>query len=107
MNRLSAGGWWRRNWAGVSPMVTRQCLLSHSRAGGHWRASLGQNVDGTADGPLYDLPDWEFADGRSAPVSAKRKSVIRRRKIVTQRIKQLREEVMEIEKEEWSRGVRK
>ncbi|XP_060679450.1 39S ribosomal protein L52, mitochondrial [Hemiscyllium ocellatum] len=36
-------------------------------AGSAWRLSLGQARSGTEYGPVTDLPDWSFADGRPSP----------------------------------------
>ncbi|XP_004079883.1 39S ribosomal protein L52, mitochondrial [Oryzias latipes] len=37
------------------------------RAGEKWRKEHGLSRSGTEYGPLTDLPDWSFADGRPAP----------------------------------------
>ena len=38
-------------------MLNRTC-------GGDWRESIGLNRDPNKEGPLYDIPDWDYADGR-------------------------------------------
>ena len=53
--------------------------LSQSRAGETWRLSLGASRCGNEDGPLHDLPDWRFADGRSAPITPSQAKWIRKR----------------------------
>ncbi|XP_060886958.1 39S ribosomal protein L52, mitochondrial [Labrus mixtus] len=37
------------------------------RAGDKWRKEHGLSRTGSEYGPLTDLPDWSFADGRPAP----------------------------------------
>nr|XP_016852941.1 PREDICTED: 39S ribosomal protein L52, mitochondrial [Anolis carolinensis] len=37
------------------------------QAGGAWRVRQGFPVNPSEYGPLTDLPDWSFADGRPAP----------------------------------------
>ncbi|XP_008281589.1 large ribosomal subunit protein mL52 [Stegastes partitus] len=37
------------------------------QAGQKWRTEHGLARSGTEYGPLTDLPDWSFADGRPAP----------------------------------------
>ncbi|XP_072232409.1 large ribosomal subunit protein mL52 [Leuresthes tenuis] len=37
------------------------------QAGGQWRKEHGLARSGTEYGPMTDLPDWSFADGRPAP----------------------------------------
>nr|XP_020496026.1 39S ribosomal protein L52, mitochondrial isoform X2 [Labrus bergylta] len=37
------------------------------RAGDKWRKENGLSRTGSEYGPLTDLPDWSFADGRPAP----------------------------------------
>ncbi|XP_042332361.1 39S ribosomal protein L52, mitochondrial [Sceloporus undulatus] len=37
------------------------------QAGGKWRVRQGLPVNSSQFGPLTDLPDWSFADGRPAP----------------------------------------
>jgi len=32
--------------------------------GGDWRENLGLERNPSKDGPLYDIPDWSYADGR-------------------------------------------
>ncbi|EGG22897.1 hypothetical protein DFA_05027 [Cavenderia fasciculata] len=39
------------------------------RAGENYRLMTGQERSGNAAGPLHDLPDFHFADGRPAPVT--------------------------------------
>ncbi|KAM6949099.1 large ribosomal subunit protein mL52 [Aplochiton taeniatus] len=38
-----------------------------ARAGLKWRMENGLSRTGSEYGPLTDLPDWSFADGRPAP----------------------------------------
>ncbi|KAJ8344686.1 hypothetical protein SKAU_G00288790 [Synaphobranchus kaupii] len=62
--------------ASVRPLCCtgfRQCLSRAfsftvgTRAGKKWRAENNLARSGTEYGPLTDLPDWSFADGRQAP----------------------------------------
>ncbi|XP_067436355.1 39S ribosomal protein L52, mitochondrial [Thunnus thynnus] len=46
------------------------------QAGEKWRKEHGLARSGTEYGPLTDLPDWSFADGRPAPPM---KGMLRRR----------------------------
>ncbi|XP_051836395.1 39S ribosomal protein L52, mitochondrial [Antechinus flavipes] len=50
-------------WLGV-----RQLHLSVAgRAGGAWRIQKGLAASPSGYGPLTELPDWSYADGRCAP----------------------------------------
>ncbi|XP_009080800.1 PREDICTED: 39S ribosomal protein L52, mitochondrial, partial [Acanthisitta chloris] len=35
---------------------------------GRWRESKGLSPDSSGPGPLRDLPDWSFVDGRPSPL---------------------------------------
>nr|XP_055055518.1 39S ribosomal protein L52, mitochondrial [Misgurnus anguillicaudatus] len=48
-----------------------------TRAGKKWRIENGLACSGSEYGPLTDLPDWSYADGRPAPAL---KGQIRRQK---------------------------
>ncbi|XP_018601944.1 39S ribosomal protein L52, mitochondrial-like isoform X2 [Scleropages formosus] len=52
-----------------------QSIVSH--AGSKWRLEHGLARSGSEYGPLTDLPDWSFADGRPAPLM---KGQLRRQK---------------------------
>ncbi|CAL8377194.1 unnamed protein product [Gadus morhua 'NCC'] len=41
---------------------------STNQAGKKWRTEHGLAPSGTEYGPLTDLPDWSYADGRPAPL---------------------------------------
>uniref|UniRef100_A0A8C4QVH5 Large ribosomal subunit protein mL52 n=1 Tax=Eptatretus burgeri TaxID=7764 RepID=A0A8C4QVH5_EPTBU len=45
-------------------------------AGSEWRVKHGLAENNSVYGPLTDLPDWSFADGRPAPIQ---KGIARRR----------------------------
>ncbi|XP_070786176.1 large ribosomal subunit protein mL52 [Enoplosus armatus] len=63
------------------------------QAGEKWRKQHGLSRSGTEYGPLTDLPDWSFADGRAAPPM---KGQIRRkqeREVLARRIVMLNSEV--------------
>ncbi|XP_005882322.1 PREDICTED: 39S ribosomal protein L52, mitochondrial isoform X1 [Myotis brandtii] len=38
-----------------------------ARAGGQWRLQQGMAANPSGYGPLTELPDWSYADGRPAP----------------------------------------
>ncbi|XP_074555244.1 large ribosomal subunit protein mL52 [Halichoeres trimaculatus] len=63
------------------------------QAGNKWRQEHGLSRTGSEYGPLTDLPDWSFADGRPAPPL---KGQIRRkqeREVIARRIVMLNSEV--------------
>ncbi|KAM7366350.1 hypothetical protein PAMP_015798 [Pampus punctatissimus] len=63
------------------------------QAGELWRKEHGLARSGTEYGPLTDLPDWSFADGRPAPPL---KGMLRRRQereVLARRIVMLSSEV--------------
>ncbi|XP_033096276.1 39S ribosomal protein L52, mitochondrial-like [Anneissia japonica] len=63
-------------------------------AGRAWRESQGHARTGTEYGPLTDLPDWSFADGRPAPDN---RSIIDRRETqrkIAERVNMLAKEMM-------------
>ncbi|XP_044518218.1 39S ribosomal protein L52, mitochondrial [Gracilinanus agilis] len=47
--------------------VRRLHLSVAGRAGGAWRTEQGLAASPSGYGPLTELPDWSYADGRSAP----------------------------------------
>ncbi|XP_068953915.1 large ribosomal subunit protein mL52 isoform X2 [Petaurus breviceps papuanus] len=47
--------------------VRRLHLSIASRAGGAWRLQQGLAAGPSGYGPLTELPDWSYADGRCAP----------------------------------------
>ncbi|XP_028649481.1 39S ribosomal protein L52, mitochondrial [Erpetoichthys calabaricus] len=51
----------------TSCRVQNVCLQAALLAGSKWRIEHGFARSGTEYGPLTDLPDWSFADGRPAP----------------------------------------
>ncbi|XP_056318776.1 39S ribosomal protein L52, mitochondrial [Danio aesculapii] len=66
----------------VCAAVSRQSVRAFSstcvtHAGIKWRLENGLPRGGSEYGPLTDLPDWSFADGRPAPLL---KGQIRRQK---------------------------
>ncbi|XP_013394903.1 39S ribosomal protein L52, mitochondrial [Lingula anatina] len=60
--------------------------------GGKWREKQGLDGDYNTDGPLKNLPDWSFADGRPAPLSG---TQVRKR----MKERKLAERVVELYKE--------
>ncbi|XP_061664755.1 39S ribosomal protein L52, mitochondrial [Syngnathoides biaculeatus] len=55
----------------------RLSTTTGAQAGEKWRKEHGLARSGTEYGPLTDLPDWSFADGRPAPPM---KGTLRRRR---------------------------
>ncbi|XP_055471618.1 39S ribosomal protein L52, mitochondrial isoform X1 [Psammomys obesus] len=62
-----------------------------ARAGGQWRLQQGLAANPSGYGPLTELPDWSFADGRPAPPmkgqlrrKAQREKLARRVVLLTQ-----------------------
>jgi len=53
--------------------------------------------------PLYDTPDWEYSDGRPAPVSARRQRRLQWAIDAEERIERLRQEMIELEQSEAAR----
>nr|XP_017203681.2 39S ribosomal protein L52, mitochondrial isoform X4 [Oryctolagus cuniculus] len=47
--------------------VRRLHCSALARAGGQWRLQQGRAANPSDYGPLTELPDWSFADGRPAP----------------------------------------
>uniref|UniRef100_UPI00398F85C7 large ribosomal subunit protein mL52 n=1 Tax=Pristiophorus japonicus TaxID=55135 RepID=UPI00398F85C7 len=69
-------GVWRVLCVPLVPGARSLSCAAVCRAGSQWRLGLGMAKSGTEYGPLTDLPDWSFADGRPAP---RLKGQIRRR----------------------------
>jgi len=61
-----------RAWTQRATIFTAGPLL----AGGKWRLEQGLGKCGNEYGPLVDIPDWSYADGRPAPLGP---SEVRRR----------------------------
>ncbi|XP_007536850.1 large ribosomal subunit protein mL52 isoform X1 [Erinaceus europaeus] len=47
--------------------VRRLHCSTAARAGGPWRLKQGLAANSSGYGPLTELPDWSYADGRPAP----------------------------------------
>ncbi|KAM9827888.1 large ribosomal subunit protein mL52 [Neosynchiropus ocellatus] len=60
-------------WRQSSRQLSSTCSL---QGGQSWRKDHGLPRSGSEYGPLTDLPDWSFADGRPAPPM---KGMLRRR----------------------------
>ncbi|XP_065827616.1 large ribosomal subunit protein mL52-like [Oscarella lobularis] len=58
-------------------------------AGQKWRIEKGMARSGNEYGPLTDLPDWSYADGRPAPESKAKVIRKRRQEHLAERIKTL------------------
>ncbi|KAF2075334.1 hypothetical protein CYY_003363 [Polysphondylium violaceum] len=50
-----------------------------TRAGESYRLAKGVARSGNEDGPLHDLPDFHFADGRPTPVTEKQQKWMKTR----------------------------
>uniref|UniRef100_A0A1X7TT76 NACHT domain-containing protein n=1 Tax=Amphimedon queenslandica TaxID=400682 RepID=A0A1X7TT76_AMPQE len=63
-------------------------------AGGNWREKMGMSRTGTSYGPLTDIPDWSYVDGRPSPVTSKRQTKRKLRlNFLNKRVKTLLKEV--------------
>ncbi|XP_038588512.1 39S ribosomal protein L52, mitochondrial [Micropterus salmoides] len=88
----------------AAPVRTLCCsVLRHSsrqlsttcgvQAGEKWRKEHGLPRSGTEYGPLTDLPDWSFADGRAAPPLKGQLRRKQEREVLARRIVMLNSEV--------------
>ncbi|EGC34265.1 hypothetical protein DICPUDRAFT_35306 [Dictyostelium purpureum] len=62
--------------------LLRRSLLTQiniTRAGQKLRMDQNRMRSGNEDGPLHDLPDFHFADGRAAPITAKQEKWMKTR----------------------------
>ncbi|CAG5929144.1 unnamed protein product [Menidia menidia] len=66
---------------------------SWARAGEQWRKDNGLARSGSEYGPLTDLPDWSFADGRPAPLMKGQMKRKQEREALARRIVMLSSEV--------------
>ncbi|KAK2863035.1 hypothetical protein Q5P01_002568 [Channa striata] len=64
-----------------------------AQAGDKWRKEHGLARSGTEYGPLTDLPDWSFADGRLAPPMKGQLKRRQERETLARRIVMLNSEV--------------
>ena len=58
-------------------------------AGQQWRIRNGKSRSGTEYGPLTDIPDWRFADGREAPPTEAHVRRAQRQRKIKERIQRL------------------
>lgn len=68
---------------------------SITAAGENFRLRQGLARSGNEYGPLTDVPDWSFADGRAAPISKAQKHRNKRQYAIGLRIKTLLKEIDE------------
>ncbi|XP_052589230.1 39S ribosomal protein L52, mitochondrial [Peromyscus californicus insignis] len=75
----------------LSRGVRRLHCSAAARAGSRWRLEQGLAANPSGYGPLTELPDWSFADGRPAPPmkgqlrrKAQREKLARRVVLLTQ-----------------------
>ncbi|CAL8325664.1 unnamed protein product [Lota lota] len=66
---------------------------SATQAGKKWRMEHGLAPSGTEYGPLTDLPDWSYADGRPAPLLKGQLRRKQEREALARRVVMLSEEV--------------
>ncbi|GAM18743.1 hypothetical protein SAMD00019534_019180 [Acytostelium subglobosum LB1] len=81
----------RRTPLFLSKTSSGACL---NRAGEQFRLSNNRMRSGNEDGPLHDLPDFHFADGRPAPITEKQMKWQRTRENREAIINQLKAEVI-------------
>lgn len=96
---------YRRSSSFILTSLTRERGLHVSAvigAGQQWRLGLGKSRSGTEYGPLTDIPDWRFADGRLAPPTRAHVRRSQRQKKIKQRIQTLISEMEQAEEEEAS-----
>ncbi|XP_028998957.1 39S ribosomal protein L52, mitochondrial [Betta splendens] len=63
------------------------------QAGEKWRKEHGLARSGTEYGPMTDLPDWSFADGRAAPLMKGQQRRRQEREVLARRIVMLDSEM--------------
>ncbi|XP_002730948.2 large ribosomal subunit protein mL52-like [Saccoglossus kowalevskii] len=69
-------------------------------AGGKWRERHGLARNPTHDyGPLVDLPDWTYEDGRPAPQTERQRYNLERRRKIAERIDVFARELVQAKKE--------
>eukprot|EP00026_Physarum_polycephalum_P012881 Phypoly_transcript_13226.p1 GENE.Phypoly_transcript_13226~~Phypoly_transcript_13226.p1 ORF type:complete len:206 (+),score=63.59 Phypoly_transcript_13226:454-1071(+) len=71
------------------------CLSMVTRAGQAWRVSKGVGRSGNEDGPLHDMPDFHFADGRPAPVTKSMEKWMWKRENDKQKLADVRKSALE------------
>eukprot|EP01104_Vermistella_antarctica_P004122 TRINITY_DN14634_c0_g1_i2.p4 TRINITY_DN14634_c0_g1~~TRINITY_DN14634_c0_g1_i2.p4 ORF type:complete len:103 (-),score=8.75 TRINITY_DN14634_c0_g1_i2:447-755(-) len=76
----------------ASPMVRYNCAML-TRAGEKFRKAHGISRSGNADGPIHDLPDFHFVDGRVPEETAKEKKWKKIRTGTAETIVRLQDEV--------------
>ncbi|KAI0225559.1 39S ribosomal protein L52, mitochondrial [Lamellibrachia satsuma] len=62
-------------------------------AGGKWRLERGMSASGNEYGPLVDIPDWSYADGRPAPLGRREIARRERRRDCAMRVVELIDEM--------------
>ncbi|KAK5858692.1 hypothetical protein PBY51_002813 [Eleginops maclovinus] len=78
----------------VLRLSSRQFSTTCGVQGGEkWRKEHGISKSGTEYGPLTDLPDWSFADGRPAPLLKGQLRRKQEREVLARRIVMLDSEV--------------
>lgn len=93
--RLLSGGGKKTVFLGVSS--TGHAALLHCgpavAAGQKWRLRQGKARSGNEYGPLTDLPDWSYVDGRPAPATKGQQRRAQRQRVLNERILRLMREM--------------
>ncbi|XP_078336771.1 large ribosomal subunit protein mL52-like [Crassostrea virginica] len=61
--------------------------------GAKWRLENGKAIDNTAYGPLIDLPDFSYLDGRPAPLTKRQVERMEEKKQISKRVYKLLGEI--------------
>ncbi|XP_044276843.1 39S ribosomal protein L52, mitochondrial [Varanus komodoensis] len=84
----------------LGPQLAKAALASRTfhcshvdQGGGKWRVKQGFPVNPSMYGPLTDLPDWSFADGRPAPPMKRQLQRKEKNKEFARRVVQLSAEI--------------
>nr|XP_047145445.1 39S ribosomal protein L52, mitochondrial-like [Hydra vulgaris] len=77
--------------------LSKQNYLSTSitcNAGSKFRRKIGKAIDGSAFGPLTDLPDWTYVNKNEPPVVTKQQKLRQMKQVaIATRINKLLEEI--------------
>ncbi|XP_033755586.1 39S ribosomal protein L52, mitochondrial-like [Pecten maximus] len=84
-----------RNLSSTSVTCKHFCAeWKKSKFGGEWRIKQGKAMDGATYGPLTDLPDYTYLDGRPTPLST---GQLRRREMNKEMAKNVMQMMGELE----------
>ncbi|XP_028933693.1 39S ribosomal protein L52, mitochondrial isoform X3 [Ornithorhynchus anatinus] len=76
------------------------------RAGSKWRLQQGLPASPSDYGPLTELPDWSYADGRPAPMMKRQCNRLKKREMFARRVILLSQE-MDAGMEAWKQQQEK